>query len=409
MAEFDKRLIIGGGLAGIAAAYWCKHQNPGLQVYLLEKEKTLLSWTLRKNPGEVPLGRILEPSCCTEEDYPRGLQQAVNLIESWPALLTRDWLQSLGVSVQVSENGMLFAGSAKSLATCLEKSLLDVGVEVRTGYAVESISRQPDGTFRVWSRQGDPESGGQLLLATGGERNHGMAMARELGAQTEASLPAYVRIKLTGPKWVGQLGPLERTIRLRCPKSGLETSGLATLSPRGLEGEAVSGLSCRLALDWSQRRYRLQLLLDWIPEATASMVRGELNDRCLGGRRKSIGSEPLFDFSERQWRAILSGCRIDPDTPWLRLKNRQLQMLLQQLKGQLTSFEGMGLPSAERAWVGGIAPESVDWRTGQSVFTPGLYFAGDILDLLGGPGGFNLNLVWATSHLAARSMALPEG
>jgi predicted Rossmann fold flavoprotein len=409
MPELKKTIIIGGGITGLAAAYWCRQQDPSVSVTVYEKEPVALGWMRRRGGGAVCLGRATGPEGWQEADYPRGLPWIRGAIEKWPGTANRDWLAALDLPFETDEEGRLFAMDGELFAGSLEKVLLKSGVEIRTGYFLESISRQPDGSFRIWSKDGQPDHGQCLLLATGGERNHGMAIARELGAEERASIPAYVRLRPASPKLTQQLGPLEREIRLRWPKSGLTVVGQAQLSPRGLEGRAVSDLACRLCEEWKQRRYTFSLEVDWVPSASASALRSELDSRSQSGRRKALAEEPLFGFSQPQWVALLELSRIDPDTPWIRLKSRQMQMLVQRLKASSIAFSGMGLPAGERAWAGGIIAEEIDWSTCASRSAKGIYYAGEILDILGSPGGHHLNLIWATAYLAGSGMALASG
>jgi predicted flavoprotein YhiN len=222
------------------------------------------------------------------------------------------------------------------------------------------------------------------------------------------SIPAFVRLKAASPKLGGRLGPLSRDIRLRCTRSGLEACGPATFSSRGLEGDALSRLSCQLCEDWKQRGYRVSLEIDWVPELSTSSLRGELVSRTQMGKRKPVGEEAVFGFSQRQWLVFLDSARIDPETPWIRLKPRKLQMLVQRLKAHHVAFAGMGLPSGERVWAGGVCSSEVDWSTGEARRVSGLYFAGEILDLLGMPGGSHLNLIWAGGYLTGSAMALAD-
>ena len=263
-----------------------------------------------------------------------------------------------------------------------------------------------DDSFRIWSKDGQVFACQRLLLATGGERNHGMALAREMGIEENPCLPAYVRLRLASPKLAQQMGPVSRGIRLRCPRSGLSVSGPASLSARGLEGDVLSGLSCRLCEDWKQRGYRISLEIDWVPSVSASAIRGELDSRCQAGRRKGIGDDPLFGLSTRQWLGFLELVRIAPETPWVRIKSKQLQSLVQRLKGHSVAFSGMGLAVGERTWAGGIRAEEIDWATGASSRANGVYCTGDILDALGTPGGAHLNLLFSAAYLAGSGMAL---
>ena len=404
MPELKKNLIIGAGLAGVASAYWAARQNPSCQVTLIEKEPSILSWTRRKGLGPIVLGHADPAGPEPSPAYPRGWPKAGGFLDKWSGTATRDWLASLGLPLVLDESGSLLLTDAALLPGHWKRILADLGVETVCGYAVESVSPQPDGSFRIWSRMGDARAADCLLMATGGERNHGMAMMREMGIETAPSLPAYVRLRLASPKLGGALGPMSRLIGLRCPRTGLTATGEATLSPRGLEGPVLSQLACRLFEEWSQRRYRLSLEVDWVPGWKASSLQAELSSRCLSGKRRPLGAEPLFGFDERQWRVFLELSRIDPQLPWLRLKTRKLQTLVQRLKNHAITFNGMGLPQGERAWAGGISLDTVDGSSAMSRRIPGLHFAGEMLDFLGEPGGAHLNLVWATAHVAGSAL-----
>jgi predicted Rossmann fold flavoprotein len=343
-----------------------------------------------------------------EEDYPRGLPWIRAALDKWTGSSTRDWLKSLSIAVESDESGRFFTTEPVAFAESMERILVEAGVEVKTGYALESISRQADGAYRLWSSDGQAAACQRLLIATGGERNHGITLARELGASDVTPLPAYLRLKLASPKLAQQFGLVEREIRLRCSRSGISAVGSALLSGRGLEGVAVSAMSCRLCEDWKQRGYRFSLEVDWVPSFSPSSIRSELDSRCQTGRRKGIGEDPLFGFSSRQWNGFLELGRIDPETPWIRLKAKQLQVLIQRLKGHSIAFSGMGLPSGERAWAGGILPEEIDWGTGASKSASGIYYAGEILDALGTPAGPHLNLLFGGAYLAGSGMALSD-
>lgn len=272
-----------------------------------------------------------------------------------------------------------------------------------TEYPLETISRRPGGGFRIWSREGIQLSGKSILLATGGEQNHGMKMARELGAEASASQPAFIRLRLASPKLAERMGVLQRTVHLHCEKTGLEATGEVMLSSRGLEGPGLSALSAQAGDVWKQLGWNVRLRIDWNPHLSGSTIRSELQSRSQSGGRRQIGTTPLFDLNSKQWATFLSLARIDPEDPWPRIKARRLQGLVQLLKGHLLFFKGMGLPAGERAWAGGVNLDGLDAQC-QSMVCPGLYFAGEIIDLLGYPGGPHANLAWASAHVAGNAI-----
>ncbi len=406
MPDFENVTIVGAGMAGLSAAWWAVRQQPGLPVVVLERESGPLAWLADESPEPVVLGRGSGGIPPVKEDYPGGWPEIGRILQKWEGSATRGWLESLGVElVRLDEEAFGCSGGG-DLREALIRSLTDLGVRLRTSFAVETVSAQPGGGFRVWSRDGQVEAGGALLLATGGERNHGLKLASEFGFTVNAPVPAFLRLRLASPKLGHQLGPMTRDIGLSCLKSGEQSRGKATLSGRGLEGPAVSDLSSRLHRLWKQLNYRLQLAVDWFPDLRGASIRQELASRCERGGRRLVGEEPLLGFSQRQWVYFLESVRIDPDLPWGRIKAKKVQALTQRLKNDPVAVAGMGLPAGERAWAGGIDLSTLDLNRCQSLRHPGLFAAGEMLDFSGRPGGHHLNAVWASGYLAGSSMGL---
>jgi predicted Rossmann fold flavoprotein len=407
MPDLKKIVVIGGGLAGVAAAYWARRLSPDRPVVLYEKTDRLLGWNRRPGSDGPPLGLAgagLEPA---EDDFPRGWPLAGKMLRKWPGTATRDWLSASGIAVEETPGGAFRIAGDQPPGEPLRRLLEETGVTVRTGFALEALSPQPQGGFRIWSRDGEQDECQRLCLATGGERNHGMALVAEhAGITTRQVIPAYLRLRTASPRIGEQLGPMERPARVRCPRTSLEALGTVRLSARGLEGEGISRLSSRLCESWRQGGYRFKLELDWVPDERPAALRADLSSRSVSGGRKPVGAEPLYGFGQRSWEAILEMSRIDPGLSWSRLRSRQIQTLLHRLKAQGMALSGMGLPAGERAWAGGIAPEELDNDGGRCPGLPGLYLAGEILDLLAVPGGIQPNLAWASGYLAGSGMAL---
>ena len=400
MPEFENKLVIGGGIAGMSAAWWAAGQCPGASVVLLERSDTLLGGFPPSFQGLLPIASRggLDAAGCL-----RGGPAAERLLSAWPGAAACEWLESSGLPLETDQAGTVFIRDLDAMRECFGGLLAARGVRILTNYPVETLTVTPEGGFRVWSRDGLPEAGRSVLLATGGERNHGMNLARELGMEVAAVQPAFVRLRLAGTKFAERPGLLQRRVHLHCEKTGCSASGEVMLSARGLEGPGLSALSAQVGNAWEQRRWMLRLRIDWVPDTSGSTIRHELQSRAQGGGRRAIGTTPLFGFNARQWDAFLQASRIDPEEPWPRIKPRRLQGLVQLLKGQSLAFEGMGLPAGERAWAGGVDLQCLDSNC-QSLACPGLYFAGEILDVLGAPGGPHWNLAWASAHLAGNAM-----
>jgi predicted Rossmann fold flavoprotein len=402
MPELRNNLIIGGGLAGIQAALWCRLQGSGRQVTLLEKAPVILPL-----PGAGKTGRLIA-GCrrvVSEGAVLRGGEAAGHLLSKWSGRANCEWLDSIGVELDYDEKESGWIVDFEKARQQIEAALERTGVQWITGFAAEMVSRGAGG-FKVWSKDGQSAAGEKLLLATGGERNHGLKLASELGAAVEVPFAAFVRLRLASPKMGNELGSMTREVRLRCLRTGVDARGLLSVSGRGLEGPVVSVMSSRAGLTWSQLDYRLKLEVDWLPGQKGSTVRGELESRTVHGGRRMVGETPLFGLTARQWGYFLQSARIDPDTPWRRLKTKKLQALVQRLKAGIVNTGGMGLPSDERAWAGGVDLSSVHVGSFEAIHCPGLHFAGEMLDFLGEPGGAQANLSAASAHVAGSALAL---
>jgi len=405
MPELRKILIIGGGWSGLASAYWASRQAPSVKVVLLEKELSPLAWVDRKGLDAYPIGNARSEYRFGSVSDTGSKPVESTLLEQWPVPMNMEWLDAFGIDLY-EQNGEWRVSNLVELRRKLLSALQERAVEIQTEFSVESVSVQPDGTFRVWSRNGDVVTGSRMLMATGGERNHGLKLAGEFGLPVRPPIAAFLRLRLASPKFGARMGPLSREVRLRCLKSGEESLGKLLVSARGMEGGAVSQLSWALADKWNQLRHRLALEVDWIPRRTGGDVLKELLSQSERGGRRRIGAEPLFGFPQRSWEAFLTDARVNPDDLWVRMKTKKLQALANRLKASRLNIDGAGLPAQERAWFGGVDAADLDPASLEFKPVPGLYFAGEILDMRGPPKGGLQNLIWASAHVAGCSIGL---
>lgn len=389
-----KCLVVGGGMAGMAVAYWLKTRREKVEVDLLEREAEVMSWVSGKRGREVVVGPTGEMPAALEES---GMVERAAAM--WPARETVAWLRGLGVSLR--EGDGVWRASGEELRERLLGALEEAGVEVRCGHAVESLRKQPDGSFRLWGHEGDLGEGGRVVLATGGERNHGMALAREMGLEVAAVRAGYVRLKPAARAVARQLSGLERKARVVFEKSGEAATGMVRFGERGLEGAAISELAVPCGEEWGRLRHRLRILVDWVPDWKPGEVARAVEAQAVEAGRRPVGEDPLFGFGVRHWQWFLKKAGLDGETSWARTQPRKRQRLGQLLKRQVVLTDGMGLPEGERAWAGGVVTEGLVWETGEARAVPGLHVAGEMLDFLLPPGGWQPAAVWASAYLVA--------
>lgn len=396
--------IIGGGMAGLMTSIWLRRLLPGTAVTLIEKGRPCCHWMLRKGLHEPIVGNALsaENLAMAGGGPPPALLERA--LAAWPGEATLGWLRELDTRPQLSGNGAIQVDGA-----LLQKRLCEAacaaGVRLREHCAVQDVRSQPGGGFRLWSAEEALGEAAAVVFATGGERNHGMALLRETGPPVATPRAGFLRLRPASRRFGQRLEGLSREVRVTLEKTGAESVGRIHCGTRGLEGPVMADLSARSGEDLAGWRYRFALQVDWVPQWSAGGLRKAFIEKTEQGGRQPVGEDPLPGFSVRHWNYFLEKARVDPALPWPRTKDRKRNALIERLKRERIPIEGMGLPAGERAWQGGVDPSALLPESGGVRGKPGLYCCGEMLDFLYPPGGYQASAVWASAYHTATGIA----
>lgn len=154
-----------------------------------------------------------------------------------------------------------------------------------------------------------------------------------------------------------------------------------------------------------EKSYRFPLSLDWIPGQSMDKSRQEIQSR-----RKQQGAKTLFrsgwpPLPSRLWEQLCGLAGITPDERWSKCSREKENLLLRALHQTRLEVVGKSMNKEEFVTCGGIPLEEVELKTMESRKVPGLYFAGETLDIDGVTGGFNFQAAWTTAWIAGQSMA----
>jgi predicted Rossmann fold flavoprotein len=185
----------------------------------------------------------------------------------------------------------------------------------------------------------------------------------------------------------------------------LEQRGPVLITHWGISGPAVLKLSAWGARVLYEQNYRAQILIDWLPDRREDEVRQQLHQLKIDRARQLIGQNSPFGLPSRLWKRLLSVAAIDEEQRWTAISKRQLAELLAHLKYGVYEVHGKGAFKEEFVTCGGVNLDEVNFKTMESRVCPGLYFAGEILDIDGVTGGFNFQAAWTTGWLAGRALA----
>jgi hypothetical protein len=173
----------------------------------------------------------------------------------------------------------------------------------------------------------------------------------------------------------------------------------------GLSGPAILRLSAWGARELHQCDYRFLLRLNWLPHLTAEALAAELQSRRESQPARRVVNTPIEPLSARLWERLMRASGIPTDTRWAALSRSGGHHLLQQLSRTELPVTGKSLNKDEFVTCGGVRLREVNFRTMESRLCPGLYFAGELLDIDGLTGGFNFQAAWTTGWIAGQAMA----
>ncbi|HVU55701.1 MAG TPA: NAD(P)/FAD-dependent oxidoreductase [Puia sp.] len=399
----DKQLVvIGGGAAGFFCAV--NAARLGVRVVLLEKTGKLLS-KVKVSGG----GRCNVTHACYDigemiKRYPRGGHFVRKAFHQFFTTDTIRWFEDRGVVLKTEEDGRMFpvSNSSQTIIDCLMKEASAYGVDIRTH--AEVVKVEPG--FKVHLASGQVFETHAVCIACGGYPKSAMfGWIRALGHTIEEPAPSLFTFNMPGNDITKLMGVSVPDARVRVGGSKLQEKGPLLITHWGMSGPAVLKLSAWGARELAGVEYRFTVLVNWTGELTEDAVRGRLQQvryEWAGG--KLPGKNP-FGLPARLWEYALEVCGIRSDLRWADLPVKETNKLVRFLAAGEFAVAGKTTFKEEFVTAGGVKLAEVDPATMQSRKTPGIFFAGEILDVDGVTGGFNFQHAWTSGWIVAETVA----
>jgi hypothetical protein len=422
-------IVVGGGAAGFFAAIAAAEQ--GADVTILEKTSRFLD-KVRLSGG----GRCNVTHACFEPRefstrYPRGGSALLSPFSKFSARDTVAWFEARGVKLKTENDGRMFpvTDSSEAIVNCLFDAAKKNGVKLRLNCAVESVVKSAAGKFEltlgterrpparlengVAQEHAGPEAGApggkiscdKLLLATGGCRAAAAGqLAVSLGHALVPPVPSLFTFQIESP-WLRLLAGVSADAEVSIPGAKLRERGPLLVTHWGLSGPVVLKLSAWGARTLHDLNYQFPLLVNWLPETNVEKIIQEFQARRESAGAKLLVNVPLFPLTARLWEQLVLAAGISRATRWSALARAQAQALAQQLTRTEFFVTGKSLNKDEFVTCGGVKLAEVNFKTMESKICPGLFFAGELLDVDGITGGFNFQAAWTTGFVAGHAMA----
>ncbi|MDD4051811.1 MAG: NAD(P)/FAD-dependent oxidoreductase [candidate division Zixibacteria bacterium] len=404
--------IIGGGPAGFFAAISAVTNDPSAKIVIFEATSHPLD-KVRISGG----GRCNVTNHCFDPAelvtyYPRGGKQLRGAFNRFQPRDTVAWFQSQGVALKVEDEGRMFptTDTSATIVDCLHSAAIKADVQIRLNTGIKSITtvahdeNQP--TFEIQLPDGVAARFHRVLIATGSNAR-GYRLAEELGHTIVPCVPSLFTFKVTDPRLKGLAGVAFENVKLTikgAAKRKLTQTGPMLVTHWGLSGPAVLKLSAWGARILHDNDYQAEVTVNFLPEYTTETLYRKLPAIKEQHGKKRIHTGEVLPIPKRYWTRIVQHIGIAKDTTWATITKPKMTALVEELTAARFAISGKGAFKEEFVTCGGINLTEVDFDTMQSRKCPGLYFAGEILDIDGLTGGFNFQNAWTTGWIAGASM-----
>lgn len=418
MAEKTRVAVVGGGAAGFFAAIVCAEKlGAAGEVTVFEATAHPLA-KVRVSGG----GRCNVTHACFEprelvQHYPRGGRELLGAFHRWQPRDTVAWFAARGVETKTEADGRMFPVSDDSatVVDCLLGAAEKAGVKLVTSLGVRKVASLGGGkpgappAFWLTLTDGSSVRCERLLLATGGNKSSaGLAIAQAFGHTIEPPVPSLFTFHIDDSRLIGLSGVSVENAATSVRGMKLRESGPLLITHWGLSGPAVLKLSSWGARELAAVNYEFPLIVNFAPPHTRDSLVRELAGARDKNLRRQIATWSPLAMPQRLWERLVTASGIAPATPWAQVGNTALGRLAAQLTAAEFKVVGKSLFKEEFVTCGGVRLGEVDFRTMESRVCPGLYFAGEVLDLDGITGGFNFQSAWTTGWLAGQAMGTPE-
>ncbi len=404
----EQIVIAGGGAAGFFAAIACAQANPKYDVSLFERTSQFLSKVRISGGGRCNVTHALfDPRSFTER-YPRGERELISPLHRFSAADTVAWFEARGVRLKREDDGRIFpvTDSSETVIACLLAEAKAGGVRLFTRKGVTAANARPEGGFDLMLSDGESLECDRLLLATGGCRDIlGAKIARTLGHTIEPAVPSLFSLHMA-TTWIRALpGISVSDVELSVPDKKLRERGPLLFTHNGVSGPAVLRLSAWGARILHEMNYHFRLRVNWIPEMNDQAWREEFQKRRRTQPNRRVMNSPVGSLPARLWERLVANAAIASNTIWTSLKRDEIAALIRELRATELEVYGKSLNKEEFVTCGGVRLREINFKTMESRIAPGLYFAGELLDIDGVTGGFNFQAAWTTGWIAGHAMA----
>ena len=405
-----KIAIIGAGAAGIMAGITAKRLNKNIQIDLFDANKGIGKKILASGNGRCNISN----SSITSKNYIGENPDFVNFaLKEFDFKAFEKFCKSIGLLLDVKESCKVYplSNEAKSVTNLLEMALNELGVNIYLESFVRDIEKV-DEKFNIKLDETEYKGYDKVLISNGlgaapqlNANESGLEFASKFGHSYNLTYPSLVGLK-TDNTYNGKLQGVKKECNVSLfVNNNLEQEifGDVLFTSYGVSGFAILDISQLAVLNLSSYQ-DVKIAINFFPKIN----KNDLADQ-IQSLLKTVPNQRVVDIltgmvSNKIAPVLLEICKINIDIKASEINAKQIKAIAYQLnswKMKIVDTQGFGHAEASG---GGVRTIEVDNRTYESKLVKNLFFAGEVLDIVGNRGGFNLHFAWASGYLVGKSL-----
>jgi predicted Rossmann fold flavoprotein len=404
--EAGNVIVIGGGAAGFFCAINVAEMYPESRVTLLEKSGKLLTKVRVSGGGRCNVTHDCSDNRQLVRNYPRGEKELQSVFSRFSPDHTVSWFEKRGVKLKTEPDGRMFpvTDDSATIVDCLMREAERTGVRILLNVSVEKIEKHNE-KFLLRVSGGGSFSCDRLVIATGGNaKETAYNWIGELGHPIQKPVPSLFTFNIPDKALTALMGVSVADAKIRIAGTKLESQGPLLITHWGLSGPAILRLSAWGARQLEEQGYEVTILISWLPKFNEEKLKIEFeNERQENGSKTAMKNCP-FELPKRLWDYLCEKAGIPETARWADLSKKSSNVLIASLVNDEYKVRGKTTFKEEFVTCGGVNLKEIDMSTMESRLVPGLFFAGEVIDVDGITGGFNFQNAWSTAWIAASNI-----
>lgn len=403
--------IIGGGAAGFFLAVNLKERAADAEVCIFEKSRRVLAKVEVSGGGRCNCTNSFAEVGDLKTVYPRGDKLMKRLFKVFDHEDAYRWFEAHGVPLTTQDDQCVFPKSqdSHSIINCLTAHAHRLGVKVMRSCSCSDIAPCDGEGFSLSFKTEEgvrTERFDKVVVTTGGSpQRKGLDWLERLGHAISDPVPSLFTFSINSSALRQLMGTVVGNATASIPGTKFRSTGPLLITHWGMSGPAILKLSSYAARHLAENAYRSPLIVNWTGETNTDSVIEHISITAQQNTQKQLSSvRPYATIPQRLWDYLIEKCDMKRDKRWGELGRKGINRIANILTNDTYNIEGKSAFREEFVTCGGVSLSSVNMSTLESKHCPGLYFAGEVLDIDAVTGGFNFQAAWTTAYTVAQNI-----